>query len=343
MNQRKNWGKYDPAISQAIIRELPKTWKELWNSPTLRDVVRSKLTLAEYLRHLRKTGAVRRIVDEETDKVLYTSKPGTLPKLHSSESATPLRNTFGDLEGQDARSRQALFPQSGPATWISLMRKRRRGFDVEDLYWGGQDLDAAGWWKQVGERSKSAQPIMKKAIELWFRDAYGQKFAGERVGTILNLMISQLVGAWIEVVRLYLGMVFAKSRLPSIVGIDANTRTRTIFNEPVQDGIRRIWMAYWFGGDPKSRIWEQARENVALLVLGVKAGYYSFEDLGTALVDAQVNLPHPRESKPTLDAIQDGEIAQLQADITSNDVTRRKRAEEILGLEPGLRETKVHS
>lgn len=65
---------YDESICGAVtgeLRELPKTWSDLWGSATLKQKIRSKRTLQRYLDYLRKRKIIEKRYDEERDRIVY--------------------------------------------------------------------------------------------------------------------------------------------------------------------------------------------------------------------------------------------------------------------------------
>jgi hypothetical protein len=122
------WIRRTEKISLTILRELPKTWRELSNSPSVREYIKSKRTLAKYLKRLKQKGTIKRITDERNRSVYIAT------------DAINLRYV------RERKSMSSLAP---------LARKHRQGYDFEYLHWGGQELSFAKWWNQVLQRRKS--------------------------------------------------------------------------------------------------------------------------------------------------------------------------------------------
>ena len=65
---------FDERIIMLITQQLPKSWKELRESPVIMGRVKSTRTLAKYLEYLKQTGLIKRRVDEKRtsrDKLVY--------------------------------------------------------------------------------------------------------------------------------------------------------------------------------------------------------------------------------------------------------------------------------
>jgi hypothetical protein len=303
----REWGKYDPAIVQAIMRELPKTWGELWNSPTLRAHVKSKLTLAAYLKYLKQKHTVKRVVDDH-DKVVYMARDA--------------------LPAAEFRTSQIK--------WATLLELRRWDYDIEELYWGGQELGLDGWWKAVQERAKKADSAMKRAVSLWFNAEYGDAFRQNDVAIILGQMTEQLIVDWFFLIRFYLPAIFgdeASHLRAGNIAMAPSAKTRR-----KAERMRRMWLSYWYQNDPEARSWDSMREYLALLALGIKAGHYTIRELQAAIEQASIRLakrgliPRGRVKGMPFGIVQADDIHHLSTDLYGNDPKGKARAEEILGL-----------
>jgi hypothetical protein len=251
----REWGKYDPTIIQAIIRELPKTWGQLWASPSLKSHVKSKLTLSTYLAYLRTKGAINRVVDQETDTIVYVPNEQPL-----QENKLPM-------------------PHAPSAIWA-----RERDFDIEHLYWGGQEARGIQWWKQVRARSKHAEPKLAKAANTWFREVYGDKFKFDSLETIVLEMLQDLAYEWMDSALFYLMAVFGEKavRAESATLIGRNMTGPITFGmlNLLQHGI---WKNRWRNWGPRERVWDEAKHHIALLALAIKGGYCTLPEMMTVL------------------------------------------------------------
>jgi len=305
MTHEKNWGKYDQPTCQAIMRELPKTWSELWESPTIRMRIKSRRTLTEYLRHLKKTGAVKRVIDEEKNKIVYTPK-----------------DRIGITNLKQPR-----------AEWVSFLRMRRRGYDLEELYWGGQELGLERWWEQAKVRSKKAHSALSSSVNMWFKDKYGEKFTKDGIGTVFREMTDLLVHNWLDVAELYLTMLFGKEMI-----VDRHAPRVETLPEGLQNELIKNKLSWWYTSDPEAAIWEQVREFLALVVLAIKAGYCSTRDVSSVLADIHGEIfgrGLAAKGMPKgipIDSLADGELYDLIEALRGEDPTKKDKAEKILGL-----------
>ncbi len=284
---------------QAIVRELPKTWSELWKSAELRDRINSKLTLAEYLRYLRKIGSVKRVLDEKNNKILYTTRDEFHPKGHAEQRPPPMPSP-----------------------------RFIRGFDIEELYWGGQELGYDKWCELVQERGAKARRATNRAADLWFKDFFGQKFATEKVGTIMQEMSDTLVFMWLTLVAFYLDSLFGQGKfLAQFLGEKRGRASRR------KETYQRYSEYPWFWeADPKNCLWFEIRESLAFLALGIEAGYFNYSQANEAIKEAARDLRRRRKRLKT-------PLAKLQADfshqllewLTGEDPDAETRAKQIFG------------
>lgn len=279
----REWGKYDPTITQAIMRELPKSWGELWASPSLKTHVKSKLTLSTYLTYLKKKGAIRRVVDQKTDTIVYV----------------PNEDLPEDEKKKLAASR-----------WLRVIEAREKDFDIERLYWGGHEDGWTRWWEQVRDRAKHADPSLVDAANTWFKEAYGSKFESDPLEAIVLEMIQDLVYEWMNSSLFYLMAVFGEKEVAkSTTPMDRNKAPLT-FNMLSFLQHAGLWQKLWWNQGPRERLLDAPKHHIALLALAIKAGCCTLPEImavlertNRRLYDKKGLVLAPKHAGPALVAI----------------------------------------
>ena len=295
----------------------------------LRDQVKSERTLTAYLKHLTVTGAITRVVDNATNKVIYRRMDDDVV-----EGFTRV------MEGTETLHKLGFTVSAGYSRpeGFSLLRMRRRGFDIEDFYWGGQELGAEGWWEQVKRRAKSAEAAEDQAVNLWFARTYG-RFAAEGAERMLSQIILQVVLVYIEIAALYLGMSHGTESLiiPDPVGSDPRKLKEW------RKGRTPLAVSAWYRVDPKTLVWETISDNLALVALAIKSGSFKGKDAEKALMRIYdrchkslrpMTKLFPGTKHESLLLMRHVEIQGLMRDLRDeSDPKRRAKAQEILRLQ----------
>lgn len=312
--KEKSWGYYDDGICQAIIRELPKTWAELWSSPSIRSLIKSERTLSVYLRYLRRLRSVRRMIDEKTDKVLYVST-STIPS-----------NTPRILPGK---------------WWMAVRKLRRRDYGLAHLYWGGHVFGPERWWTDVKERAEKANSALERSIRLWFRKGYGAVFSETAIDDILNEFVYYMLREWGSMIDFYFSALFGDDMpiqvlVDQIINKDRKlTPSSTTYMSSLGVDLVTFERGLWYRDSPISAILEEIEEDTAFLALGVKAKYFSSRDvkmtLAKKIVEIASNAP-PVAERLSFANSQSTELQKLADGYTSKDKATRSRVLEILSV-----------
>jgi hypothetical protein len=214
---------------------------------------------------LRKIGTIQKIVDKTTNKTVYK-----LAGISSQLSAV--------------------------AMVLSHLEQRRYAYDIENLYWGGQELGREKWWKQVERRAHESNAAMTEAVNQWFKDAYSEKFRTDKIRTIIGEILELTIHRWLDISLFYFTALFGKEMLPILQKrLEIRSGTSVSDEEAFQE-----WTSWWYGIDPKTTFWNPVGEHLALLALAVNAGYYSIQDLTSGLEEIYTRLQNESVLKGTV-------------------------------------------
>ena len=209
---------------------------------------------------------------------------------------------------------------------------RRSRFDLQYIYWGGQELGAEDWWKQVEKRREEAKIAMAKAEDLWFKKFYGGFFRRNKLENVLSDVTSGLIGDWMMLLEFYLTAIIGSNVFHKLHKTD---RSLMGTGKDAHD-IPRGDILTWYQIDPQVFLLENLVDSLSLIALAINAGYYSKRQVALALSrlkKGECGVKWGSSDDEFLFIGRDLELSGLENELHSEDPKKKIRAESILGIQ----------
>jgi hypothetical protein len=164
--------------------------------------------------------------------------------------------------------------------WVGRNEMRRKGFDLESLYWGGQEFGEKGWWKQVERRREAARAAMTRAEKEWFTKECGNYYKNRKLDAVLKDTISLFLLDWIFVLQFYLTAITGENMYP-------NTRHELMGSGKGKYDVADSIIGLWYCLDLQTRLWDDTSDPLAKIGIAINAGYYDQKQVRMAFKSFQ--------------------------------------------------------
>jgi hypothetical protein len=193
---------------------------------------------------------------------------------------------------------------------------------------------------------------MDRAIRLWFRKNLGEAFERNPLESIVHEFGHFLLTYWGSMLDFYLDALFGEKGPPihqlldmMIDDIRDPKQLDDQYRQSFGKSLREVQKLEWYQHNPTRSLIDELEDHTSLLALGIKAGYFTVDQVRTAMATLLHRFDWMRrpDGKPFLNPDEGAPMVwnsvvelrkRLESEWRSDDPVIRQRAMKILGMNP---------